>query len=187
MVSDDIDDIDDIDEDLFGQLAAGLTPVTPSGDLRADILGDARPEARFLDLSEQVATLMDVSTDRAISRLAGIDDEQSWEQGPFAGIDLYHLDGGPAVSDAIVGFVRIEPGAAFPEHEHLGTETVLVLQGAYRDSDGVVYRRGDQNIKAAGSSHDFEALEGPPLIYLVVAFEGVAIGEMILGPDDPRM
>jgi anti-sigma factor ChrR (cupin superfamily) len=171
----------------FANHTAEFTPVEPSPSLRSRILADAEPGARFLDLSARLAGLIDVSDRVAADLLRGIDDPENWNRGPLPGIELYHLDGGPRVENAIVGFVRIEPGRSFPDHEHVGEETTLVLQGSLRDSDGTVHRRGDQCVKTPGTSHELEALPGPALIYLTIAFDGVQIAGMHIGPDDPRL
>lgn len=44
--------------------------------------------------------------------------------------------------DATVRLLHIPAGTAVPDHGHKGTEITMVLQGAYRDDDGV-YARGD--------------------------------------------
>ena len=48
------------------------------------------------------------------------------------GMDLFHIQGGPAVADAVNGFVRLAAGLHFPPHTHVGNEKVFVLEGAAR-------------------------------------------------------
>jgi anti-sigma factor ChrR (cupin superfamily) len=74
----------------------------------------------------------------------------------------------------------------FPEHEHLGREEVLVVQGSLRDSDEQqVLGPGEETRKQAGTSHRIEVLPGPALVYLVIIREGVRIGPRVLRPGDP--
>ncbi|QDG52300.1 hypothetical protein FIV42_16610 [Persicimonas caeni] len=172
----------------FVELAAALDPVEPSAGLRDDLLAAATPEARFADLADEVAEIIDLSTERALRLLGRVDEASHWEEGPFPGLELFHIDGGPSVDEAIVGFVRMTPGMAFPHHSHRGAETTLVLQGGLRDADGTVYRRGEVVEHGSGTSHAFAALDdAPALIYLVVAHHGIDVGDTHFGPNDPAL
>ena len=48
-------------------------------------------------------------------------------------------------NDATVRLLSIPAGAAMPDHGHRGTELTLVLQGAFRDDDGL-FARGDVEV-----------------------------------------
>jgi anti-sigma factor ChrR (cupin superfamily) len=86
------------------------------------------------------------------------------------------LQGGPRVSGADNGLVRIAAGAAFPPHRHLGCERVLVLQGGYRDEpSGQIYRAGDWHEMEAGSSHTYVALPDRDLLLAVSLVGGVDV------------
>jgi putative transcriptional regulator len=89
------------------------------------------------------------------------------------------------VSDSITGFVRLAEGAVFPEHEHLGTEHILVLHGRWQDGDAI-YGPGDYVEMSAGTSHSFNVCSGPDLLYLAVLHKGLRIDGIVIGPDDPR-
>ena len=99
---------------------------------------------------------------------------------------LYHLKDKPAVADAVVGFVKLAPGAVFPEHTHQGDEAALVLQGSCIESGGRVARRGDLVTMAQGSTHELTALPGPDFIYVAVAHRGFEMFGELIGPGDPR-
>lgn len=176
-----------VDNELFAELTRAVEPVEPSPALRTSIMDSLVAGARFMRFSERVAGLIDRSVEHAEDLLAAIDYAPNWEPSPLGHIDLLHIDGGPATDGAIVGFIRLQPGTEFPDHEHLGEEKVLVLQGSFTDDDGHTYEPGDLVVEQGGSEHGFRAGDGPPLIYLVVADEGIKVLGMTVGPDDPRM
>lgn len=64
------------------------------------------------------------------------------------------LEGSPAIA-----VLRYDPGARAPLHEHVGAETILVLDGAQSDENGT-YVKGDMVINAAGSRHSVWSDEG---------------------------
>jgi hypothetical protein len=168
-------------------LVDALEPAPLPAALRARILASTRTESRFASFADQVAKLVDVAVDTAKELLLGIDREESWGPAAVPAMQLYNFDGGPAVTNAITGFVRMPVGSAFPHHAHIGQETVLVLQGRLKESNGDIVGPGDVKVGAAGTEHAFEVMEGPELIYLVVVQKGITIGEETFGPDDPRM
>jgi quercetin dioxygenase-like cupin family protein len=179
---------EDDPEALEDALALGeeLEPATPPAELRERILSDATHEGRLHRFADRVAALLDVSTDRAREMLDGIDRADSWESAPLPGIGLYHLDGGPAVQNAITGFIRVEAGGFFPPHRHLGPEVVLVLQGHYVDeADGTEVGPGEEVSKQAETEHGLRAKPGPDLLYLAVVQDGIEMGGRILRPGDP--
>lgn len=154
--------------EALSSLSLALPPAAPSPGLRERLLASAaRPEQRWAPFAGRLARLVDVAHDRARELLAAIVRPDLWQR-LLPGVDLLHLQGGPAVAGADVGFVRVAAGAAFPEHRHLGVERVLILQGGYRDDGGQVARAGDLVELPAGSSHGFVALPDEDLIYAVV-------------------
>lgn len=170
---------DDLAE-LFTALSRALPPQPAPPGLRARLLAAvAAPEHRFGPFAARLARLIDVAHDRARALLTDLARPDIWQ--PFLpAVDLVHLPGGPAVAGADVGFVRLAAGATFPMHRHLGDERVLILQGAFKDSDGTTHHAGAELHQPPGSSHSFTALPGPDLIYAVVVF-GVEI------PDAPPL
>ena len=110
--------------------------------------------------------------------LTKVDDPKNFSL-ELPGISFCWVEGGPSVQDAVRGFVRVESGVAFPEHEHFGEENVLVLQGSYTDSvTGEVFRPGDIATMSAGSSHGFVVpANGPDLLKLSVVRKGLRAGD----------
>jgi len=167
--------------------ALGLAPraVQPTAGLRDRILFDASRSNRFEPLVDRAARIVDVGAEKMSSLLAKIDDPSSWKESPLKGVAVFPLQGGPASADAIVRFIKIKPGSTFPEHSHLGDETVLVLQGSCLEtSSGRTARRGDVVEMARGTQHSVVALPGPDFVYLAVARRGITMFGTTILPGD---
>lgn len=165
--------------------ATGSFAVAPSARLFERIVQTTQLEPRFERFADSVASLLDIGRARALEMLARLEDSAAWEPGLFPGMVLQHAKGGPRVSNAVTGFVRLTQGSVFPEHEHLGFEQVLVLQGRCKDRDAI-FGPGDIAEMPASTSHSFEVCPGPDLVYLAVVQDGLKLGGMVIGPDDPR-
>jgi len=174
--------------DLLPALATQLTSLRPSAGLRARMLEAATTEGRLSRFASVTAELLDLPVSGAQSLLDRLTDASCWSEGLFPGMSLCHVAGGPRVKGAITGFVRIDAGKGFPDHEHLGDEEVLILQGSCVDSiGGKVSKPGDRVAMPSGSSHRFDVRPGPDLVYLAVVFRGIRVGEQQLLADDPRI
>jgi putative transcriptional regulator len=173
--------------DALAALALALPPVAPPPALRERLLQSVAAANRFEQFADRVAAIIDVTLEKARSLLGRIDDAASWKESPLPGVRLYHLDGGPALAQAVVGFVRIEPGHVFPDHSHHGSEVALVLQGSCREDNGRVARRGDEVRMDEGTSHALTALPGPDFIYVAVANGGFTMFGEHFKPGDPRV
>lgn len=168
-------------------LALAAPAVAPPERLRARLRASVEATHRFDDLEARVAEILDVPTAVAAAFLRALDGPpEAWGPGPRPGVSLLHVAGGPRVERAVTGFVRVEVGAAFPEHVHVGDETVLVLQGALEDSGGAIHGAGETVRMAAGSSHHFRAVGRVRLLTLAVVESGVVVDGQTLGPRDPR-
>jgi putative transcriptional regulator len=166
-------------------LSAPAISIVPA--MRARLLGSLETTHRFDDLEEMVANLADLPIDQARALLLRVDAPSTkWDPGPGEGIELLHFEGGESVRNAVTGFVRHAPGTTFPEHEHVGDEKVLVLQGAFEDADGVVYRSGDLAERGPVSAHSYRAVGPLPLITMAVVQGGVVIGGVTIAPGDRR-
>ncbi len=62
--------------------------------------------------------------------------------------------------------MRMAPGAVTLEHEHLGYEEFLILEGTLTDSDGTVFRAGDL-VSYEGGTHNSWTEDG----CLIAVFE----------------
>lgn len=170
------------DAEALARLAEG--GAAPSG-LRAKLLANATLEGRFDHHAASVAELLNLDEARAKALLDGIGRPESWQASPIPQVELFHVEGGPGTEAAITGFVRMPAGAGFPEHEHLGDEAVLIVQGSVLDSvSGAIHRPGDVARMPSGTTHALQVRPGPDLVYLSVVHTGVKIGDHVFGPDD---
>lgn len=154
--------------ELFACVAADLPTVEPSPDLRERLLRSAAPRSRLQGVVDALARFVDLTKEAAAALLATVDDATRWNASPWAGVEVFHIDPGPRLAGAEVGFVRMTPGARFPWHGHDGEEQNLVLQGALQVSDGQIVGPGEMYPGAPDIQHDFVALEGPDLILVAV-------------------
>ena len=182
----DDDAFDDVDAEL---LLASVEPVAPSSSTRASLLA-AVAGPWYAPFARRVAELCEISQDKARELLGAVDDAARWLVGPGPGIEAFHIDAGPSLDGAIVGFIRLAPGAEFPDHIHIGAEDVYVLAGSCIVDDGagpVTVAAGEEHPMVKGSRHVVTA--GPDgCLYLGVVREGLDFGDgRPVGADDPRV
>lgn len=165
----------------LSRLSDALPELAPPPSLRARILEAAAPQARLARYAGAVAELLDLGLDKAKALLERIDDPSAWVD-ELPGVQFLWVDGGPRVAAAVRGFLRVEPGLDFPEHEHLGDEVTLVLQGGFEDpARGLSFRAGEIDRMPQGTTHMFRALPGAKLLKLSVVQTGLrALGHTYL-------
>lgn len=173
--------VDDAALGALGALAAALDPRRPPPHLRRRVRADARDAGRFERFVNPVAALADLSEARVRELLDGLAGGQGWEEGPVPGrSSTLWIDGGPAARGAIRGFLRVDAGVDFPEHEHLGDERILVMQGGLVEEDGRRRRPGEITRASAGTRHGFSVAPGPDLLCFTVVRRGLRIGDALL-------
>lgn len=150
-----------------------ITPVAPPPAVLSRLMASVGG-GRFETWSTRMASLFDVTVERARELLGLIERPASWED-QMPGLALVHFDGGPAYAAADCGFVRLAPGTAFPHHTHLGEEVSLILAGALRDHTGRTYGPGDEITSAEGSEHDVVSVGVEDCVYAARAMNGIAI------------
>lgn len=162
-------------EEALASLALAEAPVAPSTGARDRLLSSVEARPRLEGFTARVARFLDVGAEAARRILSLLDDAAAWLATPLAGVTLLDVEGGPAVAGARVGLLRVAPGVTFPHHSHFGDERVLILQGGYRDDRGRVFGPGDIDENAADSAHEFTALEGPDMVFVVVLYKGISL------------
>lgn len=151
-----------------------VVPVTPSADVKARLMSSVGG-GRLEKFSQRMGSLFDVTVDKAREFLGLIERPTSWHP-EAGGISLVHFDGGPAFAAADCGFVRLEPGAVFPPHKHMGEEASVVLQGHVRDSaSGRLLGPGDELLQPQGSEHHLTCEGNEPCIFAARAMNGIEV------------
>jgi anti-sigma factor ChrR (cupin superfamily) len=146
--------------------ALALDPMEPSPGARQRLMKALDGPDRFGTFFEALARLFDLPAEAMRAVLARIDDAGAWVDA-LPGTKLIDFAAGPGLGAADAGLVRLEPGAAFPRHRHLGDETTLVLEGTMIDG-GVSYRPGSVVKHAFDSVHDYSAGAERPLVIAVL-------------------
>ena len=161
--------------DAAHQLVGLVPPVAPPLDVKARLLASAGG-GRFERFAARVATIFDVTIDRARELLGLVERPASWET-PVPGVGLVHFAGGPACATADCGFIRIAPGCTFPWHTHRGEELSIVLSGTLRNYDGRLLRSGDELVQAPGTQHELTVAGDEPVIFVARAFDGIEVSQ----------
>ena len=169
------------DPELAAELAALqqstealVEPIAPAPDVEARLLASIGG-GRFEAFSSRMATLFDVTVDRARELLGLIERPDSWVP-QMPGISLVHFEGGPAVATADCGFVRLEAGAMFPPHTHLGEEIVTVLSGQLHDvTNDRVINPGDDYVQPVGTNHYLVCVGPEACLYASRASDGIEV------------
>jgi hypothetical protein len=130
----------------------------------------SQPPHRYAPFYARAAELFDLSEDAVIAELARLRDPGAWKFAGLPGISHVSVTGGPRVKTAEVLFVRFKPGVYFPRHQHTGLERVLVLEGSYEDSHGLLHRPGELREWASGTDHSFRVGADAPCIFASVVF-----------------
>ena len=159
----------DLEQDHGASVALGLSGLAASlgtarvrEDTRAGLLRALDSYARFERFEADVAQILGFSREQAAAALCRIDDAGAW-QVYAPGIAFLPVSASPDAGFALSGFLRVDAGMDFPEHEHLGEELTFVLQGAFEESSsGKVYRPGEPARMAAGTRHKFRVPAGGP-------------------------
>jgi anti-sigma factor ChrR (cupin superfamily) len=169
-------------ENRLAEIVALASDVAPPPELRGRVLKSIAETPRLVRFTEIVASMLDVSLEKAREYLAALDDPSRWEKTPFDGVTRIPVEGGPHTMGAVAHFVRVEPGKVVPMHEHLGPEVGVFLQGRGRHDDGRLCEIGELDERSIGTSHSVEGLPGVASVMLVVARGGVRFGDFELLP-----
>jgi len=161
-------------EEAFHGVPAELVPMSPPSSLRSAVLAAASADP-FSPFVDRLAVLFDVAVGTARAYLARLETPDGWVD-LLPGITYLDLEGGPAAAGGKVGLVRMDKGARFPLHRHVGVERVLILRGGLRDAAGGRVWAGEVAEMADGTEHWFEALGDDGLVYAVVVADVEILG-----------
>ena len=163
-----------------------VVPMTPAPDVKTRLIASVGA-GRFEKFSARMASLYDVTIEKAREFLALIERPASWNQ-EAGGISLVHFNGGAAYAAADCGFIRLEPGAVFPPHKHLGEEASVVIQGQIRDvASGRLLQPGDELLQAEGTEHHLICEGTEPCIFAARAMNGIEVAGAPARPTKPTL
>ena len=170
---------------------AECEPVEPSSGLHDRLFASIEPAAGFMGFAQVISELIQEPLEAARAYLESLSDPDAWLPGLTTTSWIVHVEGGPARQQAVVGFIRIDPGGEFPEHRHAGEELMFVLQGTILDGDER-YERGQLIAMSPDTEHNLTVAEdGEPAIFLTVVDRGLHIiseyGEVFFGPSSPEI
>jgi anti-sigma factor ChrR (cupin superfamily) len=168
-------------ESILEPSAPGETIVAPM--VRDKLLKKAGGIAPYSLYHGEMAKLLQGNANVLRAELQNMPHPSTWVDGPIDRCRLFPCSANAPERDAIRTLVLMESGSHFPTHEHMGDETVLVVQGSMLAEDGTIYRPGDTLFMPAGTSHAFDVPEGLDLIYLAVVDQGIRIGELMITPE----
>lgn len=169
---------------LVDQLLGALEPVSPPAAARNRLMDAIAGPSRLMRFAAKIGAMADITAATARDWLRRIDASTAWEGGVIPGVEVIWIPGGPAAACAIRGFVRVAPGHGFPVHQHLGAETTLVLEGEYHDTNGDSHGPGAVIVGDPHIEHGYQAGTDSPLLMFTVAFEGIAVGDMVVRHRD---
>ncbi|MDB4967654.1 MAG: hypothetical protein JWN44_3343 [Myxococcales bacterium] len=170
--------------DAFAALALALPAEAPPAALRARILDGIKPP-RLHAMMDKLASLFDVGRAKARDLLERLDSPSEWMPGPVENSWVMMAEGcGPAVAGAFCGFVKMGPSVTWPRHTHLGREFMLVVQGGFKQEDGVEVHAGDLHVMEEGSAHRFTIFDDEACISAVVVHGGVSFDDGALDLGD---
>jgi len=168
-------------------LGGALLEAEAPAELRADMLDDVMREIEALEkgLGARKSVKGARGGANRLSELAGLPDPvrgmaaEALSQGGwrFAAFGISTL---PLVREGNMKaeLIRIEPGAGVAQHDHMGREYTLVLQGAYNDGLAT-FARGDVSARGPGDSHRPRALEGEICFTLAVSEAPMVFGNFL--------
>jgi quercetin dioxygenase-like cupin family protein len=126
------------------------------GALRARLLDEtSRAPERYAPFTRRLSELYDISRDDARRLLERSAEPRAWKASGLPGIKKLPVEAGRSSAGAQSYLVTFAAGARFPEHQHDGLETVLLLAGSYTESGGKVYSTGDIHLMQPGTTHSF--------------------------------
>ena len=165
--------------EALGVLATAIEREPASAEARRRLLAAASAsDERFAPFFERLSELFDLGVDAVRRVLTKAADGAAWQPGPMPGVELFHFEGGPRVAAADNGLVRLAPGLPFPKHRHLGTERILLIEGAYVDDAGRLWQAGDLHVSGPDVVHAYRVTDDGPCVLALSLEDGIWIEGM---------
>lgn len=168
-MSEPVEGLSEASAHLAVALAEGK-PTPPDAALRTRLLASLGRPGTYGVFADRLARLFDLPLEEATALCASLESGEAWKPFLLPGVEMMPVTAGPKLAGAVATLVRLQPGAAFPEHTHRGEETMVVLDGGFREAaeGGAEVWRGEELSRGDGTDHTFVALPGRPCIAAAV-------------------
>ena len=151
--------------------AAASPEAEPSVALRERLLATRARPGKYGIFADRIARLFGIAVEDAEKLLTAIEAPAAWKPFLVEGTEIIPVDAGKSLGNAIATFVKVHPGARFPDHVHRGAETMVVLDGGFVEPASKVETwRGEETNREDGTEHALVGLPGVPCIAAVVIF-----------------
>lgn len=112
-------------------------------------------------------------------------DDQKWVTSPADGVSRVHLERVAEEHGHVTSFVKFEPGAYFPSHNHPNGEEIFVLEGVFSDEKGD-YPAGTYIRNPPGSLHKPFTHKGCKLFVKLDQFQKNDTKTIVIRPEDQQ-
>lgn len=149
--------------------AAASDAAEPSGSLRERLLASRTRAGKYGIFVDRISRLFQLSSNEAEQLLTKLGSADAWKPFLVEGTEIIPVTTGAALTGAIATFVKVLPGARFPDHVHRGVETMVVLDGGFVEPASKFEAwRGEETTREDGSEHALVGLPGVPCIAAVL-------------------
>lgn len=160
--------------DTLARLPLGLPlQAAPPDETRGRLFASVDHLERFSPHAPALSDALAVPENDARLVLHRFSDDDGWRPAPVPGVTWRKAPVGAPRAGATAILARVEPGASFPRHKHLGDELTLVVQGAILDEHGRI-DAGRVTARRDGSEHTITADPSlPTCLCAIVALGGI--------------
>ena len=123
---------------------------------------------RYAPFIGRLSALWQAPEALVLRELTRAKDSKSWRPSLLRGLKTFDVVLDTAAPGARAHLLHFAPGLHFPRHRHRGPESVMVLEGAYRDASGVEVRAGETQTMSASSEHELRILGNTPCVAAVL-------------------
>lgn len=149
--------------------AAASDAAEPSGSLRDRLLASRDRGGKYGIFVDRIARLFALPSKEAEQLLTKIESPDEWKPFLVEGTEIIPVKTGEGLRGAIATFVKVMPGARFPDHVHHGVETMLVMDGGFVEPASKIEAwRGEETTREDGTEHALIGLPGVPCIAAVL-------------------
>ncbi len=152
-----------LESEIEAALLEAVEPVKPPAV--DGLLARARTADRLAVMGPKLGALFGLSDEATAALLTAIRTKAGLIPGPGRGVRFLPVEG---LAKCVL---FVDGDGEFPSHVHTGDETLLVLEGALRDSAGLECWRGDAVTLPEGSEHSVQAVGGVPCICAVLTHD----------------